>query len=98
MTYEEMVKGIEAVESGEDAKDQILDILHKWENPDTQTIADLNEQIKTKDDELERRDIRIEELRKFNAEQFFNSSNSNRNNPPEDSEEETTIEDIIESF
>lgn len=97
MTYEEMIKGIEAVESGEDAKDQILDILNKWENPDTATIQVLNEQIKTKNEELERKDIRIEELRKFNAEQFFNqNSNSNSNHEPE--EEETSIEDIIDTF
>lgn len=97
MTYEEMIKGIEAVESGEDAKDQILDILNKWENPDTQTIQDLNEQLKTKNEELERRDIRIEELRKFNAEQFFNQ-NSSPSPKDEPEVEETSIEDIIDTF
>lgn len=96
MTYEEMIKGIETVEDGEDAKAQILDILHKWENPDTATIEDLNKQIKSKDDELERQNIRIEELRKFNAEQFFKNSGSGQQQ--EDPVEETSIEDIINSF
>lgn len=95
MEFKELLEKIKTIE-GEDAKEQIIEILDKWENPDTQKIKDMQETITKQNDDLERYSIRVDELRKFNAEKFLNQSTNEPTNEP--TNDEASLEDIIDSF
>lgn len=95
MNYEELLESVRNIE-GEDAKEQIIAILEKWENPDKQKLTEMKETIDKKNNELERYEIRVDELRKFNAEKLLNTSTGGNGNDPE--VDDVSLEDIIDSF
>lgn len=95
MTYEELLESVRNID-GEDAKEQIIAILEKWENPDKQKLSEMQESIDKKNDELARYEIRVDELRKFNAEKLLNTSIGGENKEPE--VDDVSLEDVIDSF
>ena len=50
MNYEELLESVRNIE-GEDAKEQIIAILEKWENPDKQKLTEMQETIDKKNNE-----------------------------------------------
>lgn len=95
MNYEELLESIRNIE-GEDAKEQIIAILEKWENPDKQKLTEMQETINKQNDDLARYEIRVDELRKFNAEKLLNTSTDGNNKEPE--VDDVSLEDVIDSF
>lgn len=95
MNYEELLESVRNIE-GEDAKEQIIAILEKWENPDKQKLTEMQETIDKKNNELARYEIRVDELRKFNAEKLLNTSTDDHEKEPE--VDDVSLEDIIDSF
>lgn len=96
MNYEELLESVRGIE-GEDAKEQIIAILEKWKNPDTEKLTEMQETIDKQNDDLKRYEIRVDELRKFNAEKLLNTPSGDGNKDP-DPEPDATLEDIIDSF
>lgn len=94
MNYEELLESVRNIE-GEDAKEQIIAILEKWENPDKQKLTEMQETIDKQNNELARYEIRVDELRKFNAEKLLNTSTDGGKEPEVD---DCSLEDIIDSF
>lgn len=95
MNYEELLESVRNIE-GEDAKEQIIAILEKWENPDKQKLAEMQETIDKQNNDLARYEIRVDELRKFNAEKLLNTSTDDNGKEPE--VDDCSLEDIIDSF
>jgi hypothetical protein len=94
MNYEELLESVRNIE-GEDAKEQIIAILEKWENPDKQKLTEMQETIDKQNNDLARYEIRVDELRKFNAEKLLNTSTDGGKEPEVD---DASLEDIIDSF
>jgi hypothetical protein len=95
MNYEELLESVRNIE-GEDAKEQIIAILEKWENPDKQKLTEMQETIDKQNNDLARYEIRVDELRKFNAEKLLNTSTDGNGKEPE--VDDCSLEDIIDSF
>lgn len=95
MNYEELLESVRNIE-GEDAKEQIIAILEKWENPEKQKLTEMQETIDKKNNELARYEIRVDELRKFNAEKLLNTSTDGHEKDQE--VDDASLEDIIDSF
>lgn len=95
MNYEELLESVRNID-GEDAKEQIIAILEKWENPDKQKLTEMQETINKQNDDLARYEIRVDELRKFNAEKLLNTSTDGNNKEPE--VDDVSLEDVIDSF
>lgn len=95
MEYEELLESVRNIE-GEDAKEQIIAILEKWENPDKQKLTEMQETIDKQKNDLARYEIRVDELRKFNAEKLLNTSTDSNGKEPE--VDDCSLEDIIDSF
>lgn len=95
MNYEELLESVRNIE-GEDAKEQIIAILEKWENPDKQKLTEMQETINKQNDDLARYEIRVDELRKFNAEKLLNTSTDDNNKEPK--VDDVSLEDVIDSF
>lgn len=95
MNYEELLETVRNID-GEDAKEQIIAILEKWENPDKQKLTEMQETIDKQNNDLARYEIRVDELRKFNAEKLLNTSTDGSNKEPE--VDDVSLEDVIDSF
>lgn len=96
MEFEELLEKVKGID-GEDSKEQIIAILEAWENPSSQKLKDAQETIKKQNDDIERYNIRIDELRKFNAQKFLNEPTGDDCNNDSDTDP-VSLEDIIDSF
>lgn len=95
MEFKELLESIKKLD-GEDAKEQTIAILEKWENPYEQKYNEAQKTIEKQNVDIERYNIRIDELRKFNAEKFLNEpTGDDGKNSDVDL---VSLEDIIDSF